>query len=452
MPPLPAAAHGARTRGQAGFTLIELAVTTIVVVEIALAALLLFDASGKLSKAEMQVADMQQSLRIGQYQVVKYLRMAGRGELPVANLPGNAFQANLFSGTSLVVRNNVPGGSGVIAGQSPTDPPSTLNNPRVLTGTDVLTVRGVFSTPLYQINFSDPTTFTFNKLTGTGTVKVSSNSPTGVPQPFDAACAPGSFADAISNHRPEALILVSSVDDTIYGVAQLDYSNSNINGTAPSSCPPPPSNVPQTATLAFTTANAGTTGLSANGGFPTAIRNVAYVGILEEYRFYVREVHAKPSDLTSEVNPRLSRGRFYAGTDSPWNADVTNLYQDIAEGVLDLQIALGFDLSAGPNYVGVVQDSNSSSDMVLFNSPQDSATSAPWSPVANPFPPLLWVRVDVLARTNRHDLQYRAPIIASVEDHVYTASPGNPWDPNGTYGLTMRRRLSQTVVGIRNRI
>jgi len=107
-----------------------------------------------------------------------------------------------------------------------------------------------------------------------------------------------------------------------------------------------------TATIAFTTVNVGNVPLSANGTFPANIKSVAYVGILEEYRFYVREVHAKPSDLTTEVNPRLSRARFYAGSDNPWNADPTNLYQDIAEGVLDLQIALGFDLN-GDGVIGV---------------------------------------------------------------------------------------------------
>jgi len=424
--------------GEAGFTMVELAVTMIVLVEIALATLLLFDASGKIGKAQLQVADMQQALRIGQYEIVKFVRMAGRGELPVTNKPGATLSANLFAGTSLALRNNVPVASGVIAGQAPTDPPGTLTNPRVFAGTDVLTVRGVFSTPLYQINYTDPKAFTFNKVTGTGTITISSTSPTGVPQPFDSINAPGSFADALGNRRPEALILVSALDDTIYGVAQLDPSNSSITGSAPS----------QTAQLSFTTANVGNVPLSANGVFPAGLKSVAYVGILEEYRFYVREVHAKPSDLSTELNPRLSRARFYAGSDNPWNGDVTNLYQDIAEGVLDLQIALGFDLNGD----GVVTDNGGGSDEVLFNSPADSVASAPWSPLPSPFPPLLYIRVDVLARTNRHDVQYRAPLIASIEDHVYNQSPTNAWDPNSPFELDMRRRWSQTVVGIRNRI
>jgi Type IV Pilus-assembly protein W len=439
------AARAAGTSREAGFTVAEMTVTLIVVVEIALAALLLFDTSNKLGKAEIQVADMQQALRIGQYEVVRMVRMAGRGELPVTNNPAAVMQANLFAGTSLVVRNNVTAGSAVIAGTAPTDPPAAITNPRVLTGTDVLTVRGVFSTPLYQINYAAAGAFAYNPLTGAGTVTISSTSPTGVPQPFDSLNAPGSWADALANHRPEALILVSAIDDTIYGVAQLNVASSSIAGAPPAQAG---QYTPQTATIAFTTVNVGNVPLSANGTFPANIKSVSYVGILEEYRFYIREVHAKPSDLTSEVNPRLSRARFYAGSDNPWNADPTNLYQDIADGVLDLQIALGFDL----NTDNVVTDANNGTDEVLFNSPADNATSAPWSPLPTPFPALFYVRVDVLARTNRHDVQYRAPVIVSIEDHVYNANPSNPWDPNGPNEINMRRRWSQTLVAMRNRI
>lgn len=443
------AARAARAAGiarEAGFTVAEMTVTLIVVVEIALATLLLFDTSTKLGKAELQVADMQQALRIGQYEVVRMVRMAGRGELPVTNNPAGVMQANLFAGTALAVRNNVTAPSAVIAGTAPTDPPAKITNPRVVAGTDVLTVRGVFSTPLYQINYAAAGAFTYNPATGAGKVTISSTSPTGVPQPFDHLNAPDSWTDALANNRPEALILVSALDDTIYGVAQLDTANSSIVGPPPAKAGPPYS--AQTATIAFTTVNVGNVPLSANGIFPANLKSVAYVGILEEYRFYVREVHATPSDLTTELTPRLSRARFYAGSDNPWNADPANLYQDIAAGVLDLQIALGFDL----NNDKVVTDTNSGTDEVLFNSPDDNATSAPWSPPPASFPPLFYVRVDVLARTNRHDVQYRAPIITSIEDHVYNANPSSHWDPNSRFELDMRRRWSQTVVGMRNRI
>src|SRR5262249_48783670 len=156
------------------------------------------------------------------------------------------------------------------------------------------------------------------------------------------------------NPRQETLILVSPVDDTVYGVAQLDVGGSSITGTYPN----------QTATIAFTT-KAPYVGLSAGGALPAPLKHAAFAGILAAYRYYVREVHATPSDLTSELNPLLSRARFYAGTDNPWDDDNANLYQDIADGVLDLQIALGFDL----NNDKIATDASAANDEWLFNAP-----------------------------------------------------------------------------------
>jgi Type IV Pilus-assembly protein W len=436
-PTLDAGSGASGRAGERGFTLAEMAVTLIVAVEIILATLLLFDAGGKIGKAEMQVSGMQQSLRVGQYEIVRMLRMAGRGGLPVTNSPATTMSANLFAGTALAVRDNVLAGSGVIAGSPPTDPPD-FTNPRVLAGTDVLTVRGVFSTPLYQVNYSDATAFQYNPQTGIGRVILSAVSPTGVQQPLDKKSTPGSFQDALCSNppRPESLILVSPVDDTVYGVAQLDTANSTID------CSDAP---PATVTVGFTTTDART-GLSAGGAFPT-LNNVAYVGIVEEYRYYVREVHANPSDPGSELNPLLSRARFYAGTDNAWDGVSTNLYQDIGDGVLDLQVALGFDTNPTtiPNYQ--TSQFDPANVAYLFDNTADNGANPPV-----PLPALLYVRLNLLARTSRHDVQYRAPLIASIEDHAYSSTPASPLDPNGSVGLTMRRRLSQTVVGMRDRL
>jgi hypothetical protein len=427
---------GASRAGERGFTLVELAVTLIVAVEIILATLLLFDAGGKIGKAEMQVSGMQQSLRVGQYEIVRMLRMAGRGGLPVTNSPATTMSANLFAGTALAVRDNVPAGSGVIAGSPPTDPP-VMTNPRVLAGTDVLTVRGVFSTPLYQVNYSDATAFQYDPKTGIGKVILSAVSPTGVQQPLDKKSTPGSFQDALCSPTPrmESLILVSPVDDTVYGVAQLDPASSTIDCSSAS---------PATVTVGFITTVA-VTALSAGGAFPT-LNNVAYVGILEEYRYYVREVHARPGDPGSELNPLLSRARFYAGTNTAWDLPA-NLYQDIGDGVLDLQVALGFDTNPTtiPNYQTSQFDPNNVK--YTFDNTADNGANPPV-----PLPPLLYVRLNLLARTSRHDNQYRAPLIASIEDHAYSSTPASQLDPNGSVGLTMRRRLSQTVVGMRDRL
>ena len=70
--------------GEAGFTIIEMVVALFVMVELILAVLLLFDFSNKLSRVQSNVADMQQSLRVSQYDTVRLVRMVGRGGLPFA--------------------------------------------------------------------------------------------------------------------------------------------------------------------------------------------------------------------------------------------------------------------------------------------------------------------------------------------------------------------------------
>ena len=62
----------------------------------------------------------------------------------------------------------------------------------------------------------------------------------------------------------------------------------------------------------------------------TALTTVAYVGLLEEYRFYVREDHAISGNAASDLTPVLSRARFYPGTDQVYAADTSNFKQDIA--------------------------------------------------------------------------------------------------------------------------
>ena len=66
----------------------------------------------------------------------------------------------------------------------------------------------------------------------------------------------------------------------------------------------------------------------------------AFVGILEEYRFYVREAHAAPGDESSMPRPQLSVARFVPGTDRLWGGTGATVAVDIADRVTDLQVSL----------------------------------------------------------------------------------------------------------------
>src|SRR5215218_5519318 len=108
---------------QRGFTLIEVSVSLIVTIIVLLGVLALFDFSNRLTRVQTNISDMQQSLRVAQNDAVRLIRMAGRGGLPLGNLP---------TGTAVVIANNVADNTyiGVIAA-----------TPEVVPGSDVLTVR-----------------------------------------------------------------------------------------------------------------------------------------------------------------------------------------------------------------------------------------------------------------------------------------------------------------------
>ena len=129
--------------GTAGFSLVELLVTLLVVAEILVVAGLMFDLHSKTARAQNQVADMQQSLRVGQREVIELVRMAGRGGLPShlpVDTPGGI--PSVDQGLAIHVDNNVDADFRI----DPDDPAT-----EVVAGTDVLRVRGVFSSPLYQL-------------------------------------------------------------------------------------------------------------------------------------------------------------------------------------------------------------------------------------------------------------------------------------------------------------
>ena len=82
--------------------------------------------------------------------------------------------------------------------------------------------------------------------------------------------------------------------------------------------------------------------LELSGGFPTTLRNVANVALLEEYRYYVREEHAVAGDDSSDYVPRLVKARFYPNTEVAHVSD-PEFGSEVSDNILDLQFALGID-------------------------------------------------------------------------------------------------------------
>jgi type II secretory pathway pseudopilin PulG len=403
-------------RGQAGFTLAETLVSLAVTVILLLGILATFDLNGRVARVQTNVADMQQSLRIAQDDMVRLIRMAGRGGLPLADSPSSL----LPNGPALMVRDNVPANQYVLASN-----PAT----KIVQGSDMITVRGVFTT-LYQVNASGALKLDTSTPPKTGSVTVLDVSPGGVKQDLEPLK---------KAKTSEAILLVSTLGDETHAVVELTSVSIGANSV----------------TLNFRTEGSTQANsyqkLSTGGTFPSALRNVVYIGIVEEYRYYLREEHVIAADPNSDMAPKLARARFYPNTDVPY--DTNSEVLDLADNILDLQVALAFDSSNGgarkddADNTGtndeILETANGLNDDWLYNGVGDNAGDAPFQSG----PAVQYMRITTLARTDRRDPQYQAPVLPDrLEDRQYPSS-----DPLRSYASRMFRwRTLQTTIDLRN--
>lgn len=435
-----------RSRGaQAGFTIIELSLTLLITAMVIVAVLGLFDFTNKIASVQSNVSDMQQSLRTAQVGIERLVRMAGRGGMPMS--------MTLPAGNAVWTIDNVPANTR-IAG---------VSTPEVLAGSDILIVRGIFSTPIYQINAQGVGIFTLRDGSGnvttdpaqafTGTLLIGALSHTGIPQSLEA------LDRAVDDKVHEALILRSASNRDVYAVVELIPETSNVD-------------LANQARLDFRIRGSaiadGFRALSSGGNFPATLQRVGFAGILEEHRFYVRRTLAG-----TEVAPMLAQARVLPNTQvaygpigDPANSD--NLAVVLADNILDLQVALGLDT---PNHVprplppgappepaglttidadpvnGYISEANDGvNDDWLFNSTADNPAQAVWNGAR-----LCYVRLNLLARTDRRDTAYQSPVLSQIEDRTYAVNdPLNLALSAGGTDRMFRRRILQTTINVRN--
>lgn len=414
---------------QRGFTLIEVSVSLIVTIIVLLGVLALFDFSNRLTRVQTNVSDMQQSLRVAQNDSVRLIRMAGRGGLPLGNLP---------TGTAVVVANNVADNTYV---------GGTAATPEVVPGSDVLTVRGVFAAPTYQVKTADSTAFSLKPSAAAptyGTVRIDIKTPTGIPQDLTA------LKEAFDKNRPEALLLVGSQGSDVWAVVEFDKANSNVTNPSQFTIGFKISSGIHTSDYAkFSSAGAGV--------FPPELKAVSFVGLIEEYRFYVRREHVISGDKTSDLAPKLSRARVYPGTQAPWDGDEANWQADIADNIFDFQVALGLDTPAkdpaagacaagtirsDDRHCGIYESADGETDDWMYNG------EATTDPVLFAGSTLYYIRLSTLARTDRRDKDYQAATLVRVEDNKYNKPETTVF--NSDEERMYRRRILRTVIDMRN--
>ena len=423
-----------------GYSLIELLIGFTVAIILLMVLFQTFQANTQLARTQIDVADMQQSQRVIQHEMVRVIRMVGRG--------GLAHMVDLGNGNrylpALNVQDNVAANQTIGSGTTPV----------IEEGTDVLTVRGVINTPVYQLNFADPTILTLLDATNTpttnaslaisGQIVISDPSPTGIPQDLTPLC------DA--DDSSAAMVVVSPIDESIYAVVEVGDVTCGANQATIDFAVSGGTYTDQYRTLY----NSGT---GANPILPSGLTNAAYAGLVEEYRYYVRE----PEPDTTPA-PTLSVARMFPGTDVAHLNNNTNLTLDLADNIMDLQIALGYDSSLGAapsdqngdgftneDDIVVTETVDGRDDDWLFNSDQDDPNAAPFIPPwdndpgsGTPFQPALYyVRLSTLARVHVPDRTYDSLQIEAIENR--DVDPLNSLDER-----RYRRQLMQTTIDLRN--
>jgi hypothetical protein len=458
-----------------GFSLVELVISMLIAVEILIAAAIAFDVHNKIANVQMQITDLQQSMRVAQYDITRTLRSAGRGGMPLDLRPNAVFSAAAaipaLSGMAIEVRNNVTGDARFVARGDNT-------SPQAIAGSDILTVRGCIAGTAYQI---DPSTTATWDPSANVTLTIPNTSVAGLVQPLGPLVEEIQAYDVADPIRGR-MALVSPTALQIYAVA--DIVGLTVNGPAAD-----PTSVDITLDLDNASplnpvnlddASYDPTAPELSRMYPPNM-TVSLACFLEEYRYYVREV---AGDALTPLKPRLTRARFEPGTELPYLGDTQNFSLDLADGIFDLQIALGLDTDFTVNgFDATVPGSyNDDSDWIgdddvvfeadpfddtqdaaaddwLYNDPGDDVDAIQYTThsfgdnAGNPVQ-IYFVRVAVAGRTARLDRTYQAPALDTrddgdwIEDHDLDSNPGLAY--NSGDALKHRRRVLQAVVDMRN--
>lgn len=292
-------AAGSPKTAEGGASLIETLVGLGLTVAVSAFALSLFTFHQRLARAQLDDSFLQQAQRTAHRELRRALRGAGRGGI-ARPLPGRELRPELAAFVEKDVTSGHPVGALTAA-----------------EGTDVLVVRGVMNGPIYWVGDSD-----FDPASGRGWVEVGAETAGGVRQSLSALQDAGEAGD-------DALLLVGPAGAT-HAVAPI--TDVEANGRGPGRVLKvhfhgDPSRGPIAAAYA---------GLSGGGVWP-AHRTVAVdrVGVLEEWRFYIR-----PGDPGSGRRPQLAKARFYPGTGIAWRRRNSSLLQPIADDVVDLDVTI----------------------------------------------------------------------------------------------------------------
>ncbi|MEM8961064.1 MAG: type II secretion system protein [Acidobacteriota bacterium] len=355
-------------KNRRGFSLLELLVALFVLVELTLALMVLFDGMNRITRAQIRTSELQQAQRVAQIELIDHIREAGLGGMPVSRRQPDSgpildptVTPGLFpDGLAVEIINDVADETYIIDGDD--------TSPQILTGSDVLVLRGAFESKVAYvtgpdglaqidlIDYLDEITPDNYELAGKD-IYLADQINLSVEQDLS------DFIDALTDGLSTQVIVRDIMNPGAFAILEVDIDQSNL-AIAP--CPAGQAlgncirlRVNLTGATNAQQLHDFTTGSSlqdAAGGYTVATgvgnvqlpRQIGSIGVLEELRYFL-QVDDDPDnaipvgsngDITESTMPqvRLSRARFVPGTDEL--IDVI----DIADNFLDFQVAAGIDV------------------------------------------------------------------------------------------------------------
>ncbi len=469
-----------RFRAQRGFTLIEALVAILVGVIALLGLYQLVDASNKLTKQQTEVADVQQSSRIGVSELSRVIRQSrvgglyfGNTVLPIANnwIPDGTFYTDSKDGSHHFARN----------------------------GTDVIEVRGVISGDRYILDEGNVTLCGANCATADPVqVTIPETAALGF-RNFQIGDWPSlkdktlPFYFVVQNGENQGVTVGGSTYLVPVYIAGLVTPTGNwytlgTNGTCAggvnvgnpctqdSQCPGSTCRLVRTFTFTMNPTNAGARELNATSPAPsTTLSKSIAGGAIDVVRFFVDEGGSNATGLRIDTHPTLAEAILDPTTGGPTTGGKWNI-QPLVEEVEDFQVAYGVDgIDGTPHdggvspavvtptansdeWVGNVPGTNEVQTYLPISAPGGNRrvdtfidTSIPAGP-SNPLPAVpalrsVWISLVVKSTSPELDPHWNGPGARGISLLDSTAVSFS--DPTAT-GRPYRRRPLSLAVSLRN--
>jgi Tfp pilus assembly protein PilV len=419
-------------------TLVEVVVAMVVMTAILLGLYALLDSSNKLAKQETNVAEAQQSARVGIYELSRLIRQARAGQLYY----GNAI---------LPVTNNAPGGTSIadISGGSH----------YIRKGTDVIGVRGILLGDRYTMTSGDVTcngtcnsssamSVTIRSISHNGVLNYASGTTPALgskTRPFYFVVADGSTQKVTAGGKDYVVPL--------YYVGRVDTTGNWYTQTA------------DTFTFTMDPQDSGAQKLNAGSGGAPALEKPYAGGPVDDILFFVDEGPVDATSSTADTHPSLAQA-VYDPSSGNWDI------QPLVDEVEDFQVAYGVDGISGiapdrgispasvdtsavnsDEWVGNVATEIQSSLVLSATDPKrvdafldTSIPSGPPNP-ALATPALRSVWLSLVVKATDPDFKYEGPGSTGIKVLDSTAVS---FSASSSTGRRYRRRQQSLAVALRN--